>query len=159
MTATTAKEIHLTLQPDTVERPEMHYVYIEKVGSIPANAPQAWNTMHALVPAIAANNQVTGYMSLYCMERGIYRAGVSVASEPKQLPEGVQYEKARGGKYSRFVLTGSYSQLPEATGLALARARELELPLRADYNVENYANDPRVTPEDQLITEILFPVK
>jgi effector-binding domain-containing protein len=41
----------------------------------------------------------------------------------------------------------------------LARARELELPLRADYNVENYANDPRVTPEDQLITEILFPVK
>ncbi|HEX4311450.1 MAG TPA: GyrI-like domain-containing protein [Acidobacteriaceae bacterium] len=158
MAATIAKEIQLTLQPDTIRRPEMHYVFIEKVGSIPANAPQAWNAMHAWVPAIAANNQVTGYMSLYCMERGIYRAGIAVAAEPQLLPAGVQYEKIAGGQYSRFVLTGSYSQLPEATGLAVARARELELPLRADYNIENYVSDPRVTPEDQNIIEILFPV-
>jgi hypothetical protein len=159
MTAILAKEVQLTSLPDTVERPEMHYVFIQKVGSIPANAPQAWNAMHALVPAIAEHNQVTGYMSLYCMERGIYRAGVSVAGEPQQLPADVQYEKIAGGSYSRFVLTGSYAQLPKATGLVCARTRELRLPLRADYNVENYISDPGATPEDQLITEILFPVQ
>jgi hypothetical protein len=31
-----------------------------------------------------------------------------------------------------------------------------KLPLRDDFNIENYVNDPRTTPEDQLITEILF---
>ena len=30
--------------------------------------------------------------------------------------------------------------------------------LRDDYNIENYVNDPNTTPEDQLITEILFPM-
>ena len=29
--------------------------------------------------------------------------------------------------------------------------------LRDDWNIENYVNGPRVTPEDQLVTEILFP--
>jgi len=28
---------------------------------------------------------------------------------------------------------------------------------REDFFVENYVNDPRTTPEDQLITEILAP--
>jgi hypothetical protein len=32
-----------------------------------------------------------------------------------------------------------------------------KLPLRDDYFLENYVNDPRSTPEDQLITEILVP--
>ena len=37
-------------------------------------------------------------------------------------------------------------------------AADINLTLRDDYNVENYLNDPRVTPEDQLVTEIMFPV-
>lgn len=87
----------------------------------------------------------------------IYRAGVAVAAPPVSLPAGVAYEKFSGGKYSRFVLTGSYSNLGPATGLAFRLAAEQRIPLRDDYNIENYVNDPRVTPEDQLITEILFP--
>jgi effector-binding domain-containing protein len=128
------------------------------VGPIPANAPQAWNAMHPLVPAIAKNNPVTGYMSLYDMDRQIYRAGVSIAAEPKQLPAGVQYEKLAGGKYAKFVLTGPFTLLPEATGRTVERVRELQLPVRRGFNIENYVDDPRVTPEDQLRTEILFPV-
>ena len=34
---------------------------------------------------------------------------------------------------------------------------ERKIPLRDDYCIENYANDPRTTPEDQLISEILVP--
>jgi effector-binding domain-containing protein len=30
--------------------------------------------------------------------------------------------------------------------------------VRDDFAIENYMNDPRVTPEDQLITHILIPV-
>jgi effector-binding domain-containing protein len=35
--------------------------------------------------------------------------------------------------------------------------QQTRLPLRDDYFIENYVNDPRSTPEDQLITEILVP--
>jgi DNA gyrase inhibitor GyrI len=34
---------------------------------------------------------------------------------------------------------------------------EKKLPLRDDYFIENYVNDPKKTPEEQLITEILVP--
>lgn len=159
MTATAEKPLNLTTTPEMVQWPETHYVFIEKVGPIPTNAPQAWNAMHPLVPAIAKNNQVTGYMSLYDMDRQIYRAGVSIAAEPKELPEGVRYEKFAGGKCARFVLTGPFTLLPDATGRTVERVRELKLPVRAGFNIENYVDDPRVTPEDELRTEILFPVE
>jgi hypothetical protein len=72
--------------------------------------------LHQLVPEISEHNKITGYMSLYKVEPKIYRAGVSLARGPKNLPEGLQYAKVRGGKYSRFVLTGPYSDLPQACG-------------------------------------------
>jgi effector-binding domain-containing protein len=34
---------------------------------------------------------------------------------------------------------------------------EKKIQLRDDYCIENYANDPRTTPEDKLVTEILVP--
>ncbi|HUB00211.1 MAG TPA: GyrI-like domain-containing protein [Terracidiphilus sp.] len=149
--------LQLTQEPETVNWPETHYVFVERTGPFAQNAPAAWQELHGLLAAIAEHNQVTGYLSLYKTGPGLYRAGVSVAAEPVKLPEGVAYEKFAGGKYSRFVLTGAYSQLGEATGRAFELAAEKQIPLRDDYNIENYVNDPRVTPEAELITEILFP--
>jgi DNA gyrase inhibitor GyrI len=34
---------------------------------------------------------------------------------------------------------------------------EMKLSLRDDYFIENYLNDPRTTPEAELITQILVP--
>jgi DNA gyrase inhibitor GyrI len=155
MTATT--DVNLTETADTTQWPEMHYLFVERVGRIPDNAPLAWTELHRLVPEIVAHNQITGYMSLYRMDENVYRAGVSVAAKPDRLPEGVRYEQYAGGTFHRFVLTGPFRHLPEATGLAFARVREQKLPLRADFNIEHYVTDPRVTPEDKMITEILFP--
>lgn len=149
--------IQFTQEPDTVNWPETHYVFIEETGPFITSAPEAWTAMHKLVPAIKEHNAVTGYMSLYKMGPQLYRAGVSVAAPPANLPEGVNYQKFAGGKYSRFVLTGPYSNLGPATGMAVKLAADKHIPLRDDYNIEHYVNDPRVTPEDQLVTEILFP--
>ena len=122
-----------------------------------AQAPAEWQAAAQVV--IGEHNTITGYFSLYNVEKQIYRAGVSVAAEPKDLPSGVKYEKFKGGKYSRFILTGSYMQLPDASGRAFHLVHEKKIPLRDDYNIENYVNDPRTTSEDQLITEIMFPTK
>ncbi len=149
--------MNLTEVPESVNWPETHYVFLEKVGPFPQNAPAAWNELHKLVPSIAEHNQIIGYMSLFKVGPKIYRAGVAMAAAPVNLPEGLQYENFSGGMYSKFVLTGSYSHLPQACGRAFELAEEQKLPLRDGFNIENYVNNPRVTPEDQLITEILFP--
>ena len=97
------------------------------------------------------------YLSLYKVQPKIYRAGVSLAAGPVKLPAGLEYAKFEGGKYSRFVLTGSYSNLPQASGRVFEMVSERKIKLRDDYCIENYVNDPRTTPEEQLVTEILIP--
>jgi DNA gyrase inhibitor GyrI len=157
MAAAQKSPIKLNLEPEIVDWPETHYVFLERVGPFMENAPQAWQSLHPLVSAISAHNKITGYLSLYKVGPQIYRAGVSLAAAPTQLPENLKYEKFHGGKYSRFVLTGPYSNLPEASGRVFQAAQEKKLQVRDDFHIENYANDPRTTPEDQLITEILVP--
>jgi effector-binding domain-containing protein len=146
----------LTEEPQIVTWPATHYVFIERIGPFQDTAAQAWQNLHQLVPAISEHNQITGYMSLYKVGPMMYRAGVSLAADPKNLPEGLAYEKFKGGKYSRFVLTGPYSNLPQACCRVFEIVSERKIELRDDYNIENYVSDPRTTPEEQLVTEILI---
>src|SRR5258708_30941541 len=149
--------MNLTQEPEVVNFPETHYVFIEKTGPFMNTAPQAWNSAHALVPELSKKNQITGYMSLYKMGPNVYRAGFALAAPPAELPEGLAYEKFDGGKYSQFVLTGPYSNLPAASRQPWHTVTEKKIPLRHDFAIENYTNDPRVTPEDKLVTQILVP--
>ena len=88
----------------------------------------------------------------------VYRAGFMLAAPPVDLPEGMRYEKFPGGKYLRFVLSGPYTQLPEASGSAWKIVAEKKIQLRDDYPLRTMRTIPTRRPEDQLITEILFPI-
>jgi effector-binding domain-containing protein len=149
--------MNLTETPQIAEWPKTHYVYVEKVGPFQTNAPEAWQNLHSLVSRIAEHNQITGYLSLYKMETQVYCAGVALAGPPAKLPDGISYTEFNGGKYSRFVLTGPYSNLGRATGRVMELITQTKLRLRDDYFIENYVNDPKTTPEEQLITQILVP--
>jgi DNA gyrase inhibitor GyrI len=147
--------MNLNESPKVVQWPETHYVFVERIGLFKTNAHEAWRQLHSLVAKIAEHNQITGYVSLYRAKAQEYRAGVPLSETPVALPEGVSYLKFHGGKYSSFVLTGPYSDLAEASGRVFAIASGMLL--RDDYFIENYVNDPRTTPEEELITEILVP--
>jgi len=151
--------MNLTEIPEIVTWPETHYVYIEKIGPFQETARQAWTEMGSLIPSLSKSEKITGRMTLYKMEpeKMTYRAGVALARRPSKLPAGLQYEKFKGGKYSCFVLTGPYSDLPMACGRVFDIVEETKMKLREDFNIEHYANDPETTPEDLLITEILIP--
>lgn len=149
--------MNLTEVPEIVTWPEIHYVFIEKIGPFQNTAPQSWQNLHQLVPQILEHNKITGYTSLYKVVAQVYRAGVSTAAPPSNLPEGLQYTKFKGGKYSRFLLTGPYTDLPAASGRVFKIVAETKIQLRDDFCIENYLNDPRITPEPQLLTEILIP--
>jgi effector-binding domain-containing protein len=155
--STPKRAINLTQEPDMVNWPETQYVFVEKVGAFQDTAPRAWQELQQLIPAISEHNRIAGFMSLYKRGPKIYRAGVSIAGEPKNLPGALKYEEFKGGKYNRFVLTGPYSNLPEASGRVFEMVAEKKIPVRDDYCIEHYVNDPKTTPEEELVTEILIP--
>jgi effector-binding domain-containing protein len=149
--------MNLNEHPEIVSWPETHYVFVERIGPFMETAGAAWQQVHSFAPALSENNSITGYMALYKVGPKIYRAGFSLAAPPVKLPEGLRYERFPGGKYVRFVLTGPYSDLPQASGRAWSVVGEKKIELRDDFAIENYVNDPRVTPPEELITHIMIP--
>lgn len=148
---------NITEALEIVTWPETHYVYVEKVGPFMQNAQKAWQELHTFAADVSKHNQITGAFAQYKIGPEIYRAGFRIAGAPIELPAGLTYTKFEGGRYARFVVKGSYSQLPEASGRAWSDFGKSGLPARDAFAVENYVNDPTSTPEDQLITEILIP--
>jgi len=151
--------MNLTQEPELVQWPETHYVFVEKIGPFSQTAPQAWQELHKHLPAVLEKNEITSHFSLYDMNSKTYRAGVALSAPPVELPAGLAYEIFSGGKYSRLTYTGPYTGLPVVSGRAWEIAAEKQIPLRDGFAIENYVNDPATTPEEQLITEILFPTK
>jgi len=149
--------MNLTEEPEIVQWPATHYVFVEKSGPFQKICPEAWQTAHSVAPLLRENNEITGYMSLYRMSPNVYRAGFALAAAPVKLPPELKYEKFAGGTYSKFVLTGPYSDLPAATGRVWEIVSKNDMMVRSDFAIENYANNPKETPEDKLISEILIP--
>ncbi len=147
----------LTKTPKKVKWPKIHYVYIEKIGPFQNTAQKCWMQLKKLVPKIREHNKVTGFHSLYKFEpKMTYRAGVRISAPPKKLPKGLKYEQFPGGKYSKFVMTGSYANLPEACGTVFEMVEKKKIKMSDNFHIENYKNDPDTTPENKLITEILI---
>lgn len=149
--------MNLTETPEIVIWKETHYVFVEKLGPFMNNAPQAWGEAYAQLEALTKHNKVTGYLSLYRVPTQVYRAAFALEAPPVELPGGLNYEHFAGGKYSRFVLTSPYTLLPQATGRVFEIVLERAIEQRDDYCIEHYLNDPRVTPAEDLKTEILIP--
>jgi len=152
--------MNLSEQPDIYNWPESHYVFVEKIGPFMQTAPAAWQEFHKLVGGLTTDKSFLSVASLYKVKpQNLYRAGVLLKTKPAEIPSGLKYEKFHGGKYSRFTLTGPYSQLPEACGRVFAIVEKTSLALRDDFFIENYVNDPKTTPEEKLITEIMVPIQ
>ena len=149
--------MNLTETPEIVVWPQSHYLYVETIGPFVDSAGPAWQKLHRYVPEISERNQISGFTSLYKVGPQIYRAGVLLPAAPVEIPHGLKYESFLGGKYSKFVLQGSYAQLPEASRRVFEIVAQTKIKVRDDFYIENYANDPKTTPESQLLTEILVP--
>ena len=88
----------------------------------------------------------------------IYQAGVGCSEMPQKLPEGLQHRAIKSGNYARFLLTGPYSHIWPAFNRIFKTLADKKADLRPEFCIENYLNDPRVTPEENLQTELLVPI-
>lgn len=151
--------LNMNAEPEVVARPAIHYVFVERTGNIPSIAQGTWQTVEKFAGQVGASGLIVGACALYDFEPEVYRAGYVLAERPANVPAGLIYEDIPGGKYVRFVLHGPYSQLPEATSRAFGNVARKQVQLRAGFKIENYVTDPRTTPQEQAITEILFPAQ
>ena len=161
------KEIAVNLTPkfDIVTRPITHYVFLEKHGPFAEVAPPLWEEMFPVLFSQIDQKQIVSFLGLSGIDKTkpgeeamIYQAGVGIANAPTKPLKGLQYRKIKEGKYARFLLTGPYSQIWIAFNQIFKTLAESKVELRPEFCIENYINDPKETPEDQLKTELLIPV-
>lgn len=160
------KEVNVNLTPqfEPVIRPLTHYVFLEKRGPFAEVAPPLWNDLMAHLQRID-QQQVREFLGVSGIDKTrpgedamVYQAGVALTHKPASLPSGLQQKSIKSGKYARFLLTGPYSQIWMAFDRIFKTLAEEKVALRPEFCIENYLNDPRVTPEDQLQTELLVPI-
>jgi AraC family transcriptional regulator len=161
------KEIAVNLTPkfEIVDRPTIHYIFLEKHGPFAEVAPPTWEQMFPLLSSQLDQRQIVSWLGLSTIDKTkngeeamIYEAGVGVSSAPEKPLKGLQYKKVKDGKYARFLLTGPYSQIWMAFNQIFKTLAESKLELRQEFCIENYLNDPKATPENELLTELLVPV-
>jgi AraC family transcriptional regulator len=157
--------LNLSTKREVVSRPAFHYVYLQKTGPFAEVAPPTWEEFARLSGGQIRPDEVRAVLGLSGIDKDkkgegamIYQAGFGVEAKPATIPNGLEYKEIEAGKYARFLLTGPYSHISPAFSQVFRALSENSVPLREDYCVENYLNDPRNTPEDQLQTEILVPV-
>lgn len=160
------KEItmNLTKGIEIVTRPTTHYVFLEKRGPFAEVAPPTWDEMFPLIATQIAQKEIVEFLGLSGIDRTrmgeegmIYQAGVAVSHPPSTTMKELQYRKIESGKYARFLLTGPYAHIGSAFDQVFKALAEKNVELREEFCIENYLNDPKVTPEDQLQTELLIP--
>jgi AraC family transcriptional regulator len=160
------KEINMNLTStfDIVTRPATHFVFLERRGPFAEIAPGTWDAMFPLLDGQVDPKTFVEFLGLSTIDRTragedamIYQAGVTLGSAPAAPIKGLQHKKIESGKYARFVLTGPYTHIAPAFTQVFKTLADANVGLREDFCVENYLNDPKVTPEDQLLTEILIP--
>ena len=158
-------KLNMSLKPEIVTRPTTHYVYLERTGPFAEVAPPAWDAFFPLIAGKLDQNEIREYLGLSTMDKTksgeeamIYQAGVSLASKPKEIPAGLHCRKIDPGKYAEFRLTGPYHQIWIAFDQIFRTLAESGTRLRDGFCIENYLNDPKITPENQLHTAMLVPI-
>jgi effector-binding domain-containing protein len=88
-----------------------------------------------------------------------FQAAVPIADDPKDPPKGdIALGKSPAGRAFKFVHRGSYDAMDTTYDAITNFLDEKRLEARELF-IEEYANDPTKTPEDELIVNVYVPVK
>ena len=160
------KEIEMNLTPDfeMIARTTTHYVFLERRGPFSEVAPPTWGEFFPLLNGQVDEHAIVEHLGLSGMDHKskgedamIYEAGVALREAPARQIKGLQYRRIESGKYARFLLTGPYANIWAAFDQIFKTLAEKKVQLRPEFCIENYLNDPKETPEEQLLTELLIP--
>lgn len=164
MATASQQALNLTVDDEIVSWPARHYVYVEKIGPFDETTSATWIEAQKLIPIIKERYGMSGSpCSLYqtVATGNIYRAGVFLNDKPadsiSSIDPALSYYLLPAASYTKFVLSGPYSQVPQACQRVFELTEEKQIPVdQQRFNVQ-YFVCPDERPEAEPITEILIP--
>ncbi|MBV9687462.1 MAG: GyrI-like domain-containing protein, partial [Alphaproteobacteria bacterium] len=151
----TAVRVNLTADPEIITSQPAILVYLEKIGPFLKTAPLAWREFWSIAKGQFDRSEIAAMVALSRIDSTktgdaafAYQAGVTLKSKPTKIPQGLRSRELHSGKYARFLLTGSYGQLPAAYPQAFSTLKALKLETHDDFCIERYLNTPEEVSED-----------
>ena len=159
-------KINLTTEPQIIKRDDAILLYMDKTGPFAKTAKSAWQEFWSIAGPAVAPKEISKMMGLSSQQElndglayEVYEAGVTLKSKPTTLPVDLKIRTLEGRKHERFLLAGSYSHLPLAYPAAANAPAKAHIKVdMVDCCIEVYLNPPQDKAEDNLQTEILFPI-
>ena len=168
-----AREISMNLNmhetPELIQRPQMSVFALSTSGGrFDEIAPAVWQDFIKILAAANQDLSESEFLGISEVEPAgnadqpdtfIYKAAVSAPTHKQLIFDDLQQQVLPASKYAKFLLKGSYLGVWPAFDKAFKVINEGPYELSAGVCLENYLNDPSQTAEDELLTEILIPVK
>ena len=155
--------LDLSKVPEIIEREETVILsHVSTGGRFDEIAPPVWEKFLSVLGEGGQDLSRSEFLGISYVDKDEnhhYKAAITVPSDVKITLPQLKQEKLEKSKYAKFLLKGSYDGVWPAFDFAFKKLNEMELELADFPCLENYINDPRETPEDELLTEILIPIK
>jgi len=137
------------------------YSYASKDATFKDAAQVAWQEFLPIVSSTKEDLSQSEFLGVGEMdgENCLYKAAISIPTNKDAIVSGLTKEDIPSSKYAKFILKGSYDGIWIAFDKAFKFVNESEYEIGEAPSLELYLNDPSVTPESELLTEILIPIK
>lgn len=165
-TVNSETQVNLSQHAEVVERSWGKMLCVNVQGEFSKTAMNAWRTFWKEVREQKIDmSNFTSILSFSHVDNGkkgaeryTFLAGALVNKNIDNFTTPLEITDTGAGKYAKYILTGSYSQLSQAWPKAFQQAQEAYT-LRNCFSVERYANSPEENAEEDLITELYIPVE
>lgn len=156
----------MNLTPEIVQR-EKTLIYSASVtgGEFKDIAPIAWQKFLNIVGTIKEDLSQSEFLGVGTMDKSDtkqvcnYKAALSVPYSSNINIASLDKEEIPASKYAKFLLEGTYDNVWIAFEKAFEVISKGDCEFADAPCLENYLNDPNTTPENELLTEILIPIK
>jgi AraC family transcriptional regulator len=152
----------MEMTPEYVERDEtVIYSYHAKDANFRDAAQVAWQEFLQIIPTITEDLSQSEFLGVGEMVNDTcsYRAAISIPTNKDAQVDKLNRVVIPKSRYAKFLLKGSYDGVWFAFDKAFKFINESEHEIGEAPSLEVYLNDPSTTPEDELLTEILIPIK
>ncbi|EQC47529.1 DNA-binding helix-turn-helix protein [Bacteriovorax sp. Seq25_V] len=154
--------VQMELKPEIITRSEtVIYGHKAQNDSIKDAAQIAWQEFLQIITTVKEDLSQSEFLGVGDMvnEECSYSAAISLPSNENAVIPGLEREIIPASKYAKFLLKGPYEGIWYAFDQAFKFINEGDFEIGDAPSLEVYLNDPSITPEAELLTEILIPIK
>jgi AraC family transcriptional regulator len=158
-------KLNLSETPETLVRPARQILTISGEGpAFSELAPMVWQNFFGVVaqdPQDLSGCEFLGISyvtSIGDIHKHHYKVALTIPPEKKLSIKGMLVEQMPEQKYLKFLLKGAYQGVWPAFEYMFRYVTNNGYQLASQPCIENYLNDPNITPESELLTELLIPI-